>query len=103
MLSQIQQTKYTSLYVEVVIKIDWLFVSFFILSIIFYIFLYTFLYIYFQETEPKCPTVVRAYDFNPEEDAAKIETAIKTKGKGWCHKHLTFALESVDLILHHRL
>uniref|UniRef100_A0A672NWG0 Annexin n=1 Tax=Sinocyclocheilus grahami TaxID=75366 RepID=A0A672NWG0_SINGR len=30
--------------------------------------------------EPKCPTVVPAYDFNPEQDAAKIETAIKTKG-----------------------
>lgn len=42
------------------------------------IFLYVF---YFQEREPKCPTVVAAYNFNPEEDAAKIETAIKTKGK----------------------
>lgn len=36
---------------------------------------------FFQEREPKCPTVVAAYDFNPEEDAARLETAIKTKGK----------------------
>ncbi|XDV18385.1 hypothetical protein PO909_024088 [Leuciscus waleckii] len=35
---------------------------------------------YGGEREPKCPTVVPAYDFNPDEDAAKIETAIKTKG-----------------------
>ncbi|XP_042615940.1 annexin A2-like [Cyprinus carpio] len=35
---------------------------------------------YGGEGEPKCPTVVPVYDFNPEEDAAKIETAIKTKG-----------------------
>uniref|UniRef100_A0A671NR82 Annexin n=1 Tax=Sinocyclocheilus anshuiensis TaxID=1608454 RepID=A0A671NR82_9TELE len=35
---------------------------------------------YGGEREPKCPTVVPAYDFNPEQDAAKIETAIKTKG-----------------------
>uniref|UniRef100_A0A8C2ECZ6 Annexin n=2 Tax=Cyprinus carpio TaxID=7962 RepID=A0A8C2ECZ6_CYPCA len=35
---------------------------------------------YGGEREPKCPTVVPVYDFNPEEDAAKIETAIKTKG-----------------------
>ncbi|NP_001099070.1 annexin A2b [Danio rerio] len=35
---------------------------------------------YGGEREPKCPTVVAAYDFNPEVDAAKIETAIKTKG-----------------------
>ncbi|XP_059358919.1 annexin A2-B-like [Carassius carassius] len=32
------------------------------------------------EREPKCPTVVPVSGFNPEEDAAKIETAIKTKG-----------------------
>ncbi|TRY92617.1 hypothetical protein DNTS_029057 [Danionella cerebrum] len=35
---------------------------------------------YGGEREPKSPTVVGAYDFNPEVDAAKIETAIKTKG-----------------------
>ncbi|XP_058638310.1 annexin A2b [Onychostoma macrolepis] len=35
---------------------------------------------YGGEREPKCPTVVPVYNFNPEEDAAKIETAIKTKG-----------------------
>ncbi|XP_016357499.1 annexin A2-B-like [Sinocyclocheilus anshuiensis] len=35
---------------------------------------------YGGEREPKCPTVVPVYGFNPEEDAAKIETAIKTKG-----------------------
>ncbi|XP_026072520.1 annexin A2-B-like [Carassius auratus] len=32
------------------------------------------------EREPKCPTVVPVSGFNPEEDAAEIETAIKTKG-----------------------
>ncbi|XP_016409650.1 annexin A2-B-like [Sinocyclocheilus rhinocerous] len=35
---------------------------------------------YGEEREPKCPTVVPVNGFNPEEDAAKIETAIKTKG-----------------------
>ncbi|XP_041650525.1 annexin A2-A-like [Cheilinus undulatus] len=30
--------------------------------------------------EPKCPTVVPAVDFDPDRDAARIETAIKTKG-----------------------
>uniref|UniRef100_A0A8C1KP22 Annexin n=1 Tax=Cyprinus carpio TaxID=7962 RepID=A0A8C1KP22_CYPCA len=44
------------------------------------IFQYLYFLIYVQEREPKCPTVVPVYDFNPEEDAAKIETAIKTKG-----------------------
>uniref|UniRef100_A0A8C2GAC9 Annexin n=1 Tax=Cyprinus carpio TaxID=7962 RepID=A0A8C2GAC9_CYPCA len=44
------------------------------------IFQYLYFLIYVQEGEPKCPTVVPVYDFNPEEDAAKIETAIKTKG-----------------------
>uniref|UniRef100_A0A4W5JSC6 Uncharacterized protein n=1 Tax=Hucho hucho TaxID=62062 RepID=A0A4W5JSC6_9TELE len=31
--------------------------------------------------EPKYPTVVPAFDFDPDKDAARIETAIKTKGK----------------------
>ncbi|XP_028287730.1 annexin A2-A-like [Parambassis ranga] len=31
-------------------------------------------------SEPKYPTVVPALDFNPDKDAARIETAIKTKG-----------------------
>ncbi|MBN3301338.1 annexin A2-A [Amia ocellicauda] len=31
-------------------------------------------------SEPKFPTVVPAPDFDPEKDAARIETAIKTKG-----------------------
>ncbi|KAI2662685.1 Annexin A2 [Labeo rohita] len=35
---------------------------------------------YGGEREPKCPTVVPAYDFNPEADAARLEAAIKTKG-----------------------
>lgn len=50
---------------------------------ILYIFPYPYFFVYFfiQEREPKCPTVVAAYDFNPEADAAKLETAIKTKGK----------------------
>jgi len=35
--------------------------------------------------------VVPAYDFSPEEDAAKIETAIKTKGKtSYNAKYFTF-------------
>uniref|UniRef100_A0A673N6K4 Uncharacterized protein n=1 Tax=Sinocyclocheilus rhinocerous TaxID=307959 RepID=A0A673N6K4_9TELE len=42
------------------------------------IFLYLYFLINFQEREPKCPKVVPAYDFNPKEDAAKRETAIKT-------------------------
>ncbi|XP_047436973.1 annexin A2-like isoform X1 [Mugil cephalus] len=33
-----------------------------------------------QEEEPKFPTVVSARDFDPSKDAARIETAIKTKG-----------------------
>lgn len=42
-----------------------------------------FLYcMYLQEKEPKCPTVLPVSDFNPGMDAARIETAIKTKGKG---------------------
>ncbi|XP_064192871.1 annexin A2-A-like [Anguilla rostrata] len=32
------------------------------------------------ESEPKYPTVVPFADFDPEKDAARIETAIKTKG-----------------------
>ncbi|KAJ8340246.1 hypothetical protein SKAU_G00348790 [Synaphobranchus kaupii] len=32
------------------------------------------------ESEPKYPTVVPVADFDPEKDAARIETAIKTKG-----------------------
>ncbi|XP_051507399.1 annexin A2b [Myxocyprinus asiaticus] len=35
---------------------------------------------YGGEREPKCPTVVPVYDFDPEMDAARLETAIKTKG-----------------------
>ncbi|XP_052004496.1 annexin A2b [Xyrauchen texanus] len=35
---------------------------------------------YGGEREPKCPTVVAVYDFDPEMDAARLETAIKTKG-----------------------
>ena len=34
-----------------------------------------------QSSEPKYPTVVAALDFDPDRDAARIETAIKTKGK----------------------
>lgn len=34
-----------------------------------------------QGAEPTYPTVVPASDFNPDKDAARIETAIKTKGK----------------------
>ncbi|XP_061917278.1 annexin A2a [Entelurus aequoreus] len=30
--------------------------------------------------EPKCPTVLPAVDFDPDKDAARIETAIKIKG-----------------------
>ncbi|XP_069031306.1 annexin A2-A-like [Embiotoca jacksoni] len=33
-----------------------------------------------QEVEPRFPTVVPARDFDPAKDAARIETAIKTKG-----------------------
>lgn len=47
------------------------------------IFQYLYFLIYVQEREPKCPTVVPVSGFNPEEDAAEIETAIKTKGMGW--------------------
>ncbi|XP_036391255.1 annexin A2-like [Megalops cyprinoides] len=32
------------------------------------------------DSEPKSPTVVHFQDFDPEKDAARIETAIKTKG-----------------------
>ncbi|XP_057203608.1 annexin A2b [Triplophysa rosa] len=35
---------------------------------------------YGGEKEPKCPTVLPVNDFNPGMDAARIETAIKTKG-----------------------
>ncbi|XP_042276652.1 annexin A2-like isoform X2 [Thunnus albacares] len=35
---------------------------------------------YGGEVEPKFPTVVPVRDFDPEKDAARIETAIKTKG-----------------------
>uniref|UniRef100_A0A7N6BHE3 Annexin n=1 Tax=Anabas testudineus TaxID=64144 RepID=A0A7N6BHE3_ANATE len=41
------------------------------------------IYIYFfylQSDEPKFPTVVPVVDFDPDRDAARIETAIKTKG-----------------------
>lgn len=34
-----------------------------------------------QAREPTFPTVVPAKDFDPDKDAARIETAIKTKGK----------------------
>lgn len=34
-----------------------------------------------QSQEPKYPTVLPALDCDPEKDAARIETAIKTKGK----------------------
>lgn len=34
-----------------------------------------------QANEPTYPTVVPAMDFDPDRDAARIETAIKTKGK----------------------
>lgn len=34
-----------------------------------------------QAAEPTYPTVVPACDFDPDKDAARIETAIKTKGK----------------------
>lgn len=44
--------------------------------------LYTaFFYCIFQSSEPTYPTVVPAADFDPEKDAARIETAIKTKGE----------------------
>ncbi|KAM6961203.1 annexin A2-like [Aplochiton taeniatus] len=33
-----------------------------------------------QTLEPTCPTVVAAINFDPDKDAARIETAIKTKG-----------------------
>ncbi|XP_019731530.1 annexin A2 [Hippocampus comes] len=33
-----------------------------------------------ESQEPKYPTVLPALDFDPEKDAARIETAIKTKG-----------------------
>lgn len=35
---------------------------------------------YGTEAEPKFPTVVPARDFDPAKDAARIETAVKTKG-----------------------
>ncbi|XP_065123855.1 annexin A2b isoform X2 [Paramisgurnus dabryanus] len=35
---------------------------------------------YGGEKEPKCPTLLPVFDFNPDMDAARIETAIKTKG-----------------------
>ncbi|XP_029949066.1 annexin A2-B-like [Salarias fasciatus] len=35
---------------------------------------------YGTEAEPKFPTVVPARDFDPARDAARIETAVKTKG-----------------------
>uniref|UniRef100_A0A8C2W9K5 Annexin n=1 Tax=Cyclopterus lumpus TaxID=8103 RepID=A0A8C2W9K5_CYCLU len=35
---------------------------------------------YGAEVEPKFPTVVPVRDFDPDKDAARIETAIKTKG-----------------------
>lgn len=34
-----------------------------------------------QAHEPTFPTVVPAVDFDPNRDAARIETAIKTKGR----------------------
>lgn len=34
-----------------------------------------------QSCEPTQPTVVPALDFDPDRDAARLETAIKTKGK----------------------
>lgn len=34
-----------------------------------------------QSQEPSFPTVVPAVDFDPNRDAARIETAIKTKGR----------------------
>lgn len=34
-----------------------------------------------QGQDPLFPTVVPAPDFDPDKDAARIETAIKTKGK----------------------
>lgn len=34
-----------------------------------------------QDNDPKYPTVVPVPDFDPEKDAARIETAIQTKGK----------------------
>lgn len=34
-----------------------------------------------QSSDPKYPTVLPALDFDPDKDAARIETAIKTKGK----------------------
>lgn len=41
-----------------------------------------------QSFDPKYPTVVPALDFDPDKDAARIETAIKTKGK--LHRHNTW-------------
>lgn len=35
----------------------------------------------FQSSEPTYPTVIPAADFDPDKDAARIETAIKTKGE----------------------
>lgn len=35
----------------------------------------------FQSSEPTYPTLVPAADFDPDKDAARIETAIKTKGE----------------------
>lgn len=37
-----------------------------------------------QNNEPTYPTVVPVVDFDPDRDAARIETAIKTKGKILC-------------------
>lgn len=37
-----------------------------------------------QLDEPTYPTVVPTRDFDPDKDAARIETAIKTKGKILC-------------------
>lgn len=34
-----------------------------------------------QSFDPKYPTVMPALDFDPDKDAARIETAIKTKGE----------------------
>lgn len=38
-----------------------------------------------QSQEPTFPTVVPAVDFDPNRDAARIETAIKTKGRTLVH------------------
>uniref|UniRef100_A0A8D0CFR2 Annexin n=1 Tax=Scleropages formosus TaxID=113540 RepID=A0A8D0CFR2_SCLFO len=41
---------------------------------------FRFLLLNLQSSEPKYPTVVPFPDFDPDKDAARIETAIKTKG-----------------------